>query len=195
MEGLLLNNGWKFQAGDNPDWAKNDYNDNSWSTINPAKDIYDLPENSKKGICWLRLHIYSGNTIDKQFSIFLQQSGASEIYMDGSLIYVFGVISKNTAEIKGFDPLWKPLRLPILKEGNHILAVRYELQPGIFYTNAFETVNPIYMDKSDGSEQCRCLLSKKILAHSVDGIYIHWFSFNDVHTSYDILPCLSQSKR
>ena len=142
-EGLLLNNGWKFQAGDNPEWARNDYNDSSWSTINPTKDIYDLPENSKKGICWLRLHIYSGNDIDKQFSIFLQQSGASEIYLDDRLIYVFGVISKNTAEIKGYDPLWKPFRLPMLKEGNHVLAVRYKMQPGIFYTNAFETINPL----------------------------------------------------
>ena len=60
IEGLLLDSGWKFQAGDNSDWAKNGYNDSSWSTINPTKDISDLPENSKKGICWLRLHIYSG---------------------------------------------------------------------------------------------------------------------------------------
>ena len=63
--------------------------------------------------------------------------------MDDSMIYVFGVISKNTADIKGYDPLWKPLQLPIFKKGNHILAVRYEMQPGIFYTNAFETKNPI----------------------------------------------------
>src|SRR5579871_1233902 len=141
--GLLLNNGWKFHAGDNPEWSKNDYNDNSWSVINPAKDIYDFPEISDKSICWLRLHLHSGNSIDKQLSMLLQQSGASEIYMDDSLIYRFGIISKNLAEVRAFDPLWKPLRLPILKNGKHILAVRYELQPAIFYTNVFETINPI----------------------------------------------------
>ncbi len=142
-DGLLLNNGWKFHAGDNPGYAKNDYKDSSWNTIDPTKDIYYLPEVSKKGICWLRLHLYSGNSLHQQLSMIIQQSGASEIYLDDSLIYVMGVISRNTAVTKAYDPLWKPLELPLSKNTKHILAIRYELQQNIFYTNAFGTANPL----------------------------------------------------
>ncbi len=142
-EGLLLNNGWKFHAGDNLGWAKNDYKDSSWNIIDPTKDIYYLPEVSKKGICWLRLHLYSGNSLRQQLSMIIQQSGASEIYLDDSLIYVMGGISRNTAVTRAYDPLWKPFELPLSKNTKHILAVRYELQQNIFYTNAFGTANPL----------------------------------------------------
>jgi signal transduction histidine kinase len=142
-DGLLLNHGWKFQAGDNPEWARNDYNDGTWSSIDPAKDNYELPGISKRDICWLRLHIYSGHSAGQQLEMLLQQSVASEIYVDDSLLYRFGIISENTKEVRAYDPLWKPLRLPILNKGNHVLAIRYQLKPGILYTNTFETINPI----------------------------------------------------
>jgi len=35
-KGILLNKGWKFQPGDNPEWAKPDYNDRVWQSINPT---------------------------------------------------------------------------------------------------------------------------------------------------------------
>ncbi len=36
-EGILLDKGWKFRAGDNPDFAKPDFDDSAWSPINPTK--------------------------------------------------------------------------------------------------------------------------------------------------------------
>ncbi|MBD0288911.1 MAG: hypothetical protein ICV79_26330, partial [Flavisolibacter sp.] len=32
--GILLDKGWKFRAGDNPEWAKPQYNDKDWQVIN-----------------------------------------------------------------------------------------------------------------------------------------------------------------
>ncbi len=143
LHGMVLNKGWKFHAGDSILWSKKDFNDNNWSKINPTIDIHSLPEIPKPGIFWLRLHIHSGNSIRQLYSMLIQQSGASEIYLDDSLIYKFGIISKNEEKIQAYDPLWRPLPLPVNKNANHILAVRFQLQPHIFYTTIFGTANPL----------------------------------------------------
>jgi two-component system, NtrC family, sensor kinase len=143
-EGLLLNKGWKFQAGDNPAWANTNYVDSSWNDIDPTIDIQELPEKIKTGIFWLRLHIYTGNSIRQLYSMLIQQSGASEIYLDDSLIYQFGEIGGNASKIKAYDPLWKPLQFRVNKNSNHVLAIRYQLQPHILYTTIFETANPVF---------------------------------------------------
>ncbi|HLX92272.1 MAG TPA: hypothetical protein VKR32_11340, partial [Puia sp.] len=58
LAGLLLNKGWRFQPGDNPEYAKSDYDDRTWQSINPALSIVDsLPQLPASGICWFRLHI------------------------------------------------------------------------------------------------------------------------------------------
>src|SRR5690242_3837510 len=56
-DGVLLDKGWKFQEGDNLDYAKPGFDDNTWQTINPTLAIYDQPAIAKSGICWLRLHM------------------------------------------------------------------------------------------------------------------------------------------
>ena len=56
-DGVLLNKGWKFQEGDNPDFAKPDYDDSKWSSIDPILDIHDQPQITKSGICWLRVTV------------------------------------------------------------------------------------------------------------------------------------------
>jgi hypothetical protein len=54
-DGVLLEKGWKFHAGDDPQYAKPDFDDEGWQTIDPTKDIYDLLE-LRKGIVWFRLN-------------------------------------------------------------------------------------------------------------------------------------------
>ena len=55
-EGVLLDKNWKFHVGDNPDFAKPDFDDSTWTPIDPTKDIMDLPQIPKNGqIGWLRL--------------------------------------------------------------------------------------------------------------------------------------------
>ena len=43
-QGILFDKGWKFHAGDNPEWANPGYNDNDWQPINPILPLYRLPE-------------------------------------------------------------------------------------------------------------------------------------------------------
>src|SRR5688572_4797818 len=84
-EGVLLDKDWKFLPGDNPAYANSEYDDGAWKTINPTLDIYDLPEIPKSGIVWFRLRLLINTSPDRQLALIIQQSGASEIYLDGQL--------------------------------------------------------------------------------------------------------------
>src|SRR4051812_20784764 len=105
-EGILLDKGWKFRTGDNLEWAKPEYNDRDWQTINPTLDIHDsLPQVPKSGICWFRVRLSIDSTLNDQLVLLIQQSGASEIYLNGKLLYRFGVLSPNPDKVKAFSPL------------------------------------------------------------------------------------------
>src|SRR6266498_3795423 len=140
-EGVLLDKDWKFLSGDNPAYANSEYNDGAWEIINPTLDIYDLPQIPKSGIVWFRLRLLINTSLVRQLALIIQQSGASEIYLDGQLIHRFGVLSSNPANVKAYDPLWKPVSFPIKKNTIQVLAVRFARQPHIRYTTMFETNN------------------------------------------------------
>jgi len=42
-EGILLNQGWKWHAGDNSEWAKPAFDDAGWQDIDPSKEVVQLP--------------------------------------------------------------------------------------------------------------------------------------------------------
>ena len=140
-DGILLDKGWKFRVGDDPAYANAHHDDKAWKTINPALDIYDLPQIPKSGIVWFRLYLSIDSSLNNQLVLIIQQSGASEIYLDGKLIHRFGTVSADKKRVKAHDPLWQPVSLPMSKSTQHVLAVRFALQPHIRYTTMFETNN------------------------------------------------------
>src|SRR4051812_6085180 len=81
-EGVLLDKDWKFMAGDNPAYADPQYDDRNWRPIDPTKDIHDLPQ-LWQGIAWFRLHFMVDSAIARSIAMEIQQSGASEIYLNG----------------------------------------------------------------------------------------------------------------
>jgi two-component system NtrC family sensor kinase len=133
-EGTLLDKGWKFQPSDSPDYAKPEYDDSKWQAINPTSDIHDLPPITKSRICWLRLHlVIDSNLLKKQLALMITQVVASEIYLNGRLIYRFGTVSTNPKEIKAYNPGGMPLSFLFDKNARQILAVRYVVQPNLLY--------------------------------------------------------------
>jgi two-component system, NtrC family, sensor kinase len=139
--GILLDTGWKFQAGDNPGYAKPGFDDNKWKSINPAVDILRLPQ-VHHGIIWFRLHMFLDSSVrKKQLSLFIEQSGASEIYFNGNLIHAFGVLDTVQRKVKAYDPVGAPFPLPVANDGQQVLAIRYAVQPGINYKTIFSSHN------------------------------------------------------
>ncbi len=144
-QGILLDKGWKWHAGDNPDWAKADFDDSKWESIDPTKDIFNLPQVSQKGdIFWLRLPLLvSDSTLKEALIMTIRQSGASEVFLNGKSIQRLGVLSKNKSQIEAFSPGREPFHLPIQPGRPQFLAVRYAFQPNIFYGTHFGASNAI----------------------------------------------------
>ena len=141
-DGVLLDRGWKFQIGDDPAYAKTDYNDNKWESINPTLDIHDsLKQIPRLGIVWFRLHLLMDSFLNNELVLMIQQSGASEIYLNGKLIHSFGILNNNVGKVKAFNPLGKPVPFPVDNSTNQVLAVRYALQPNIYYTTTLGNKN------------------------------------------------------
>ncbi len=141
-DGITLNKCWKFQQGDNVQWASTNLDDSKWKLIDPVKDIHALPELKPGVIGWFRLSFTLDKFEQSELGMIMQSSGASEFYIDGKLINRFGEISTNPAKIKAYDPLLKPVSLHVSDQSNHVLAVRYVLQPGVIYSTMYETKNP-----------------------------------------------------
>ena len=141
-QGLLLNKDWKFQLGDNPDFAKADFNDATWQPINPTLDIFDLPQLPKTGeIFWLRLRLEVDSSLNQQMLMTLQQSGASEVFMNGKLIQKLGIVTTNLNEIKAYNPYQTIFAFPIQKGDSQVLALRYVFQPTMRYATHFGASN------------------------------------------------------
>jgi len=93
VEGVMLKNGWKFQAGNNPAWFQSNTVDNSWKTINLDQPPLQFLKGTEGGSGWLRLRFLVDSTLwQTPMSLRITQYGASEVYLDGQLIGKFGSI-------------------------------------------------------------------------------------------------------
>lgn len=130
-EGILLNKGWKFQSGDDPQWANPEFADDQWHPIDPSLDIRHIPELQNSSLYWFRLKFQIDSPLrNEPLAILLSQVGASEIYLDGKLLYKFGVISKSQISTKYL--LSDPLPVKMDSHLIHVLAVRYSYSPKSF---------------------------------------------------------------
>jgi two-component system, NtrC family, sensor kinase len=136
-EGVLLDKNWRYQTGDNPDWAKPSFDDSAWTPIDPTKELSALPQIFNAQIKWLRLDFDVKNKLPNPLGIAVNQAGTSEIYLNGRLIHQFGHFDTDSTQVKAYDPLEMPILFPADSVGHYTLAVRYALQPNIRYTNLY----------------------------------------------------------
>ncbi|MBD3226447.1 MAG: SpoIIE family protein phosphatase [Caldithrix sp.] len=122
---IELYDGWKYHPGDDADWAKPDFADEKWISI----DSRMLEDTYKKlnwpGIGWFRLHLEIDSTLwQHPLSLTMNQPGASEVYLNGYLVYRFGQVAKNSKdEIALIDQNPKPFLFA--NKTRQVLAVRY----------------------------------------------------------------------
>ncbi|GAB2560578.1 ATP-binding protein [Spirosoma areae] len=133
--GILLDSGWTWHAGDHPDWAKPDLDDRDWSLLNPTKAIQDMPQVQRAGISWFRLHLTTGHTLPPVL-VEMTQAVASEVYLDGRLLYRFGTISANPQRVQAYNPS-AAFSLPLQPDSRQVLAVRIAYQPGLHYNKKY----------------------------------------------------------
>ncbi len=121
---------WKFQMGDNPEWASPTFDDSEWEymgtlgTLLPKSELF---EKNWNGIGWFRLHLSIPDQRLWNTPLALNivyQAGASEIYLDGELLYEFGSVATQKQDEK---PYWErnPQQITFSGETDHVIAVRY----------------------------------------------------------------------
>ena len=126
QQGILLDKNWKWHAGDNPDFAKPDFDDSAWERIDPTKEVMSFPKFQASEIGYLRLRILVDSSLfNKGMALKIWQMGASEIFLNGKLIHTIGTVSKNPAIEKTYITNGFPYSITFDKLGFQTIAVRY----------------------------------------------------------------------
>ncbi|WP_234736604.1 ATP-binding protein [Tellurirhabdus bombi] len=124
--GILLNKGWKYHRGDQPNGAAPDLDDRAWKPFNPTLAINDLLPIHPQGIGWLRLHLRLSDSVRLQpLMLYIQQLCASEIYLNGRLIKRFGTVSNHPDSVEAYNPFSEPVGLYFANQPDQLLAIRF----------------------------------------------------------------------
>lgn len=125
--GTNLQGSWKYHPGDNPEWANPAFDDTEWESTNTLMFGSELPESGWEGLGWFRLRLSIPDEQLWNMPLALRvtfQGGASEIYLDGELIYKFGTVGTRAGEEK---PYWQrdPQVISFSGKTEHLIAIRY----------------------------------------------------------------------
>ena len=128
-EGVLLQRGWRFQPGDNPAFARPEYDDRRWQPIDPTQPIQALLPLQQAGIGWLRLRIKPDPHVRESTLLQVYQTVASDIYLNGRLIQRHGIISPDPKASQAYQPSGEPIAFPLSDKTESVLAVRVAYCP------------------------------------------------------------------
>ncbi|MFD2722026.1 ATP-binding protein [Hymenobacter monticola] len=129
--GLLLQKGWRYHPGDDPAWARPNFDDSAWDTITVARSGLPLPQRARNGAGWFRLRLRLADSLRAQ-ALALQMASESmaglEVYADGRRIGRSGIFSTNPARVRPASRRGWPLNLDLVWAGpgpELLLAVRF----------------------------------------------------------------------
>ncbi len=125
-EGFNFNEYWKFKPGDDPRYKQTDWPDTDWDSINARTLKATKNDTSYSGIAWLRYHFrVDTSVLYKPLSIIIRQKGASELYLDGSLLCTAGTVGAK--DIGGYKTgLTVPFLFSLKDTGWHTFALRFD---------------------------------------------------------------------
>lgn len=121
-----ITDSWKFSAGDNLEWASPAFQDTAWQQVSTRLGPTELPFIEWEGIGWFRLTVKVDSTLaGYPLALLIEEhNGASEIYLDGELIYKLGTVSGIEDNFEPYhDSRPRPIVFPDTTE--HLLAIRY----------------------------------------------------------------------
>ncbi len=160
VQGTVLNEGWRWQPGDNPAWATPAFDDRHWQAIDPSQDITTLSQIQHTRIGWLRLHLrVDCALLGKIISMLIDQQVASQIYLNGRLIGGFGRVSTNPDSVEAYNPsgislaLWQTTHFQLGAQAHQLLAVRFALQPNVHYVRFSQNPCPFLLIKLHQADQ------------------------------------------
>ncbi len=118
---------WKFQPGDDPRFADPQFDDNSWETLKgTAITLANIPQSGWRGIGWFRLRLQVDPALANQsLALVMVHYGASEVYLDGTLVERFGTVGATPDTEVAYNPNTLPINIALDARGEHVLVVRH----------------------------------------------------------------------
>lgn len=130
-EGLLelkFENSWRYQPGDDLQWANPDFDDSNWISLNPiGLKAYRTPDSLWTGYGWWRLTFTAKpETMAAIERLYFTAWGAAEVFLNGELVANYGQFSTDRQLEKTHTPNYEGDRpLKIVPDETYTLAVRY----------------------------------------------------------------------
>jgi serine phosphatase RsbU (regulator of sigma subunit) len=123
---IYITDSWKFQVGDNMNWASPALADSSWQNVSTYLGPSELPFIEWEGIGWFRIKFkVDSSLVNFPLALLIEQhNGASEIYLDGELIYSLGEMDSFNSDFSPYRDT-RPRPLIFSDTSTHVLAVRY----------------------------------------------------------------------
>ena len=137
-----LDSSWLVHAGDDPSYAKPDFDDSQWTVFNPRNDIKTLFPTTHPALIWYRLHV---KVAPDETGLALREDDiarAFEIYVNGERLMRVGQIDPYVPyTLNAFELKQIPDRL--IAQGSLVIALRVRLtqtdwagqDPGYFASN------------------------------------------------------------
>ena len=182
-EGVLLDQGWKFHAGDDAEWANPDFNDQQWQSINPTLELHHLPQVKEAGIGWFRLKLRVDSSLtNKMLAMVIASIGASELYLNGKLIYRLGTVSKDYKAERTHQFFAHRISAKLAHQSSQVLAVRYSFNKKNLYLKfinippcmsiVLKDVNQTFTDNTRGEGTLSILRSIQLSFYLPLGVLI-----------------------
>lgn len=132
---LGIRDGWRFQPGDDLNWADPYFNDSVWMFYKPAGLTEPIPDTLWNGYGWFRYRFAADSSAYEMAThLYFLTWGAAEVYLDGKLIRKYGVFSTYPQGEKRFMPYNKTFPALVMQhDGSHVLAIRFSYHKGQQY--------------------------------------------------------------
>lgn len=123
---IYVTDRWKFQPGDNTEWASPEFDDTGWPLVSTYLTELDLAFTEWNGAGWFRLHVNVDSSLTGRPLALLidQHMGASEIYINGKKVLELGGFSEDPAEVIPNENK-NPQVIIFPEKKDQLVAVRY----------------------------------------------------------------------
>jgi signal transduction histidine kinase len=129
LKSIFLSEDLKYHSGDDPLWAKKDFDDTDWTDLYVNFQIAELVKTDWEGIGWFRKKFKIDASLPNQAIAFtMMQNGASEFYLNGKLIKSFGTIKSDSTKEELFNPQATPFIVVLDTSAIQVVAIRLSNQ-------------------------------------------------------------------
>ncbi len=127
---IIIDEIWKYHPDDHTytveQWTSPDFNDETWENTPSRLPIDSLPKSGWKGAGLFRLRlVVDSMLLNKPLAVYVIQTGASEIYLDGKLVMKHGIVGSTGTVETGVSTLTAPPGFIIFSKSTHVISVRF----------------------------------------------------------------------